>query len=254
MLRKRIIPCLLLRNGALVKTVKFNKFDYIGDPVNTIRIFNELEVDELILLDILASRLNNEPDFELIKEVSEECFMPLTYGGGIKSVDDMRKILSIGVEKITINTSALKNPKLIEEGVKNFGSQCVVGSIDIKKNIFGKYTVYSRNILEGSIINPIETAIEMEDRGVGELLITSADRDGTWSGYDIELIKIIMDNVSIPVIVNGGAGYLSDIDELFKKTSSSAAAAGSLFIYQKKGMGVLVNFPDRIQIRNAIKS
>ena len=136
MLRKRIIPCLLLRNGALVKAVKFNKFAYIGDPANTIRIFNELEVDELILLDILVSKLKKEPDFELIKEVSAECFMPLTYGGGIRSVEDMRKILSIGVEKITINTSALKNPKLIEKGAKNFGSQCIIGSIDIKKKYF----------------------------------------------------------------------------------------------------------------------
>ena len=244
MLQKRIIPCLLINDHSLIKTIKFKNYRYIGNPSNTIRIFNELEVDEIVLLDIFASSLNNEPDYEIIEEVSSECFMPLTYGGGIKTVDEVKKILSIGVEKVVINSSAISNKLFIKDLAKNFGSQCIVGSIDIRKNIFGKYVVFSKNGTQRSPINPVEWALEMEDQGVGELLVTSIDRDGTWSGYDTELIKIIMDNVSIPVIANGGAGSLIDIDKLFKKTSCSAAAASSLFVYQKKGMGVLINFPE----------
>ena len=189
MLQKRIIPCLLLREGSLVKTIKFKKNNYIGSPVNTIRIFNELEVDELILLDILASRSNQSPDFKLIEEVAGECFMPLTYGGGIKTEAEVKKILSIGVEKVSINTSAVKNPSLIKNLVKTFGSQCIVGSIDIKKNFFGKNHIVINAGRENIKIDPIDWALKLERLGVGELLVTSINNDGTWKGYELDLIK-----------------------------------------------------------------
>jgi imidazole glycerol-phosphate synthase subunit HisF len=242
-LQKRIIPCLLLRNGSLVKTVKFNKFGYVGDPVNTIRIFNELEVDELILVDILASKKGQKPDFKLIKEVASECFMPLTYGGGIDSVEDIKKILYIGVEKVSINTFAVQNPQFITEAAEIFGNQCIIGAIDVKKDFFGKYFVVINDGREKTNLDPIEWAIEMEKIGAGELLITSIDCDGTWEGYDTDLIKSITDKVSIPVIANGGAGNLSHIRSVLTDGDCSAAAVGSFVVYQKKGMGILINSP-----------
>ena len=246
MLQKRIIPCLLLREGSLVKTIKFKKNNYIGSPVNTIRIFNELEVDELILLDILASRSNQSPDFKLIEEVAGECFMPLTYGGGIKTEAEVKKILSIGVEKVSINTSAVKNPSLIKNLVKTFGSQCIVGSIDIKKNFFGKNHIVINAGRENIKIDPIDWALKLERLGVGELLVTSINNDGTWKGYELDLIRKISKKVSIPVIANGGAGSLKHIKDIFKDTNCSAAAVSSLVLYQKKGMGVLINFPSKL--------
>ena len=246
MLQKRIIPCLLLREGSLVKTIKFKKNNYIGSPVNTIRIFNELEVDELILLDILASRSNQSPDFKLIEEVAGECFMPLTYGGGIKTEAEVKKILSIGVEKVSINTSAVKNPSLIKNLVKTFGSQCIVGSIDIKKNFFGKNHIVINAGRENIKIDPIDWALKLERLGVGELLVTSINNDGTWKGYELDLIRKISKKVSIPVIANGGAGSLKHIKDIFKDTNCSAAAVSSLVLYQNKGMGVLINFPSKL--------
>lgn len=246
MLQKRVIPCLLLRDGALVKTVNFKNFGYIGDPANTIRIFNELEVDELILLDIIASSSNQDPDYEIIEEVSSECFMPLTYGGGIKTVDQVKKILNIGVEKIAINTSAVNNTSLIKDLVKNFGSQCIIGSIDAKKNIFGNYRVVTNDGNQNTNIDPIEWAMKLENLGVGELLLTSINNEGTWRGYDQNLVKNIVEKVSIPVIANGGAGSLEHISDLFRNTNCSAAGVGSLVVYQKKDMGVLINFPTQL--------
>jgi imidazole glycerol-phosphate synthase subunit HisF len=248
MLQKRIIPCLLLREGAIVKTIKFNKFGYIGDPANTIRIFNELEVNELILVDILASRMDRKPDFKLIEEVASECFMPFTYGGGLDSVEDIKRILNIGVEKVVINTFAVQNPIFITEVAEIFGNQCIIGAIDVKKDLFGKYTIVINDGIEKTRINPIDWAIELEKLGAGELLITSIDRDGSWEGYDTNLIRSITEKVSIPVIANGGAGHLSHITSVLTNGNCSAAAVGSFVVYQKKGMGVLVNFPDKNKI------
>jgi imidazole glycerol-phosphate synthase subunit HisF len=252
MLQKRIIPCLLLRDGALVKTIKFKKFGYIGDPANTIRIFNELEVDELILVDILASRKNQKPDFKLIEEVANECFMPLTYGGGINSTDDIKRILSIGVEKVAINTYAVQNPRFITEAAEIFGSQCIIGAIDIKKNFIGEYSVVINDGRKRVKLDPVHWAVQLERLGAGELLVTSIDNDGTWEGYDNNLIKSVTNELSIPVIANGGAGSVNHISSVLNHGNSSAAAVGSLVVYQKQGMGVLVNFPDESVIKKLI--
>ena len=252
MLQKRIIPCLLLRDGSLVKTIKFNKFSYIGDPANTIRIFNELEVDELILVDILASRKGRKPDFKLIEEVASECFMPLTYGGGLNSIEDIKRILNIGVEKVAINTFAVQNPIFITESAEIFGNQCIIGAIDVKKDFFGKYIVIINDGRKKVKLNPIDWAIELEKLGAGELLITSIDRDGTWNGFDNHLIKSITERVSIPVIANGGAGNLKNISSVLTDGNCAAAAVGSYVVYQKKGMGVLVNFPNKKEIEGIL--
>lgn len=252
MLQKRVIPCLLLRDGALVKTVKFKKFGYIGDPANTIRIFNELEVDELILVDILASRKGLKIATKLIEEVANECFMPLTYGGGLSSIEDIRRILNIGIEKVAINTFALNNPHFITDAADNFGSQCIIGAIDVKKDFLGRYVVVVNDGRRKVNLNPIKWAIELEKLGAGELLITSIDRDGTWNGYDNDLIKSITDEVSIPVIASGGAGSLAHIKSVLNDGGCSAAALGSFVVYQKQGMGVLVNFPDEYVLKKII--
>jgi imidazole glycerol-phosphate synthase subunit HisF len=246
MLRIRIIPCLQLINQALVKTVKFGSYGYIGDPVNTVRIFNELEVDELCFLDIRATLEKRQPNLKVLSEIANECFMPLSYGGGIKDIDTAMKILSIGFEKIVINTAAVENPCLISEIARQSGNQSIILSIDVKRTFNGNYAVYSH---DGSIktkLSPVEWARKAEEAGAGELLLTSMDRDGTWKGFEIDIIRKISDSVSIPVIANGGAGNLEDIRRVVNDGKASAVALGSMVVYQQKGMGVLINLPDRI--------
>lgn len=244
MLRIRIIPCLQLIDQALVKTVKFGKYGYIGDPVNTVRIFNELEVDELCFLDIRATIEKRQPNLKILTEIANECFMPLSYGGGVKDANTARKILAIGFEKIVLNTATFENPFLITEISEHSGNQSIIGSIDVKKNIFGNYKIYSHDGTKNTNIDPVEWAQNLEALGAGELLVTSMDRDGTWDGFDIELTKMISEAVSIPVIANGGAGSAEDIGKVINVAKASAVALGSIVVYQKKGMGVLVNFPD----------
>ena len=249
MLKKRIIPILLLRNGALVKTINFKNFNYIGDPVNTVRIFNEMEVDEIILLDIMASKSSSKPNYKLIEKISNECFMPLVYGGGISNLNQIKDILHIGIEKIVLNTNAIKKPYLIEDSAKTFGSQCILGSIDYKINTFSKKRiVYGLSGTQKTNLNPIQWATTLENLGVGELLVTSIDHEGKWIGYDEDLLKKISNQVSLPIIANGGASSISDINSILNNTSCSAAAAASLFVYQKKDMGVLINFPDKNEL------
>ncbi|HTA62690.1 MAG TPA: AglZ/HisF2 family acetamidino modification protein [Bacteroidia bacterium] len=245
MLQVRFIPCLLLKGDALVKTVNFKKSKYIGDPINTVRIFNEKEVDELLFLDIDASPLNKEPNYTLLAEIASECFMPLGYGGGISNIEQVKKIFSIGVEKIAINSAAHSNPNLIKQIVDIYGSQAVIGVIDVKKSLFGKYEVVSKSATVKHKYSPAEWAKNLEKQGVGEILITSVDREGTWSGMDIELIKSITSIVNLPVIAHGGAGTIDNILEAVNKGGASAVAMGSMVVYQKKDMGVLINFPDR---------
>ncbi|MFT4643626.1 MAG: cyclase [Planctomycetota bacterium] len=244
MLRTRIIPCLQLIDDSLVKTVKFKKPSYIGDPINTVRIFNELEVDELCFLDIRATLQNRSPNYKILSEIANECFMPLSYGGAIKDELTAKKILSIGFEKIIINTAAIETPSLITRIAKHSGNQSVVVSIDVKKSIWGSYWVYSKDGTRKHKIDPVKWAKQAEEAGAGELLITSMDNEGTWGGFDIEMIKGISDSVSIPVIAHGGCGSLADIGNAVKKGGASAVGLGSLVVYQQKGMGVLVNFPD----------
>jgi cyclase len=248
MLRTRIIPCLQLIDNALVKTVKFSNHSYIGDPINTVRIFNELEVDELCFLDIRATLEKRSPNLEILRQIAEECFMPLSYGGGVKDCETAKKILSIGFEKIVINTAAMENIHLISEIAGHSGNQSIIGSIDIKKNIWGNYKVYTHDGTKNTDLDPIAYAQKLEKLGVGELLITSMDQDGTWKGFDIEILKNIAACVNIPIIANGGAGSIHDIGEVVSKAGVSAVAIGSMVVYQKKGLGVLVNFPDKSEL------
>jgi cyclase len=252
MLRIRVIPCLLLRDEALVKTIRFKKYNYIGDPINTIRIFNELEVDELAFLDIHASIERHAPNINILRNIADECFMPLAYGGGIRDLKTAQTILSIGFEKILVNTFAHENPDFISECAARFGSQSVIGSIDVRKTRLGKHTVCVR---DGTLVtrrDPVEWAVELQHRGAGELLLTSIDRDGTWKGYDIALIRKVSNAVSVPVIANGGAGVLDHFTQAVKEGGCSALGVGSMVVFQGKGMGVLVNFPDKEELHRHI--
>ena len=248
MLKTRIIPALLLKNESLVKTVKFKNSSYIGDPINTVRIFNELEVDELTFLDIKATNEHREPNYKILAEIANECFMPLAYGGGIKSLEQAKKIFSIGFEKIVLNSSPVLNINIISEIASYFGNQAIIGSIDVKKTLWGRYEVVSHSGARKTKMDPVGWAVNLENAGVGEILLTSIDREGTWSGFDIELVKKVTDAVSIPVIAHGGAGTIDHIGEVVKQGNASAVALGSMVVYQQKDMGVLVNFPDKIKL------
>jgi cyclase len=246
------MPCLLVENDRLVKTTNFKNPSYVGDPVNAIKIYNEKEVDELIIVDITATIENRPPNFELIKEIADECFMPVCYGGGISSVDQMKKLFSLGIEKSALNSSVVENQRLIIDAAEVFGSQSIISSIDAKKNIFGKYQVYTHSGTKNSRKDPVEFSKMVEDAGAGEILLNSIDRDGTWSGFDIDLIKSITDVVSIPVIAVGGAGSLQHISEAVHKGGASAIALGSMAVYQGKDLGVLINFPTRARLENIL--
>jgi imidazole glycerol-phosphate synthase subunit HisF len=250
LLKARVIPCLLLKNKSLIKTVNFRKFNYIGDPVNTCRIFNELEVDELAFLDIRASLENYGPQFEILQEIANECFMPVSYGGGIKTLEQAEKIFRTGFEKIVINTTSFKNPGFITEVAKNFGSQSLIVSVDVKKNIFGKYHVCSHSSTKTENVNFEEWLKEIESLGAGEVLLTSVDREGTWKGLDVDLIKKATGILNIPLIANGGAGKLQDISDAVKIGNASAVALGSMVVYQGKDLGVLVNFPEQTALKD----
>lgn len=244
-MRARVIPVLLLRNESLVKTVRFGKFTYVGDPANTVRIFNELEVDELIFLDITASRKRRSPNFKVLADIANECFMPLAYGGGVTSVDQAKAIFDIGFEKIAINTQAFENPHLIGEIAAHYGSQAVIASVDVKKDLFRRQTVRTVGGRYNTNRDPVSWAQEVEQMGAGEILLTSIDREGTWEGFDLHLVRKITDAVTIPVIAHGGAGNVEHIVESVKYGNASAIALGSMVVFQKKEMGVLVNFPDQ---------
>ena len=250
MVRTRIIPCLLLKNESLVKTVKFKEYNYIGDPINTVRIFNELEVDELMFLDIFASKEDRKINFKILQDIANECFMPLSYGGNIKSLEDAKRIFGIGFEKVVINSNAFGNLKLVEDIAQYFGNQSIVGSIDVKKTFWGKQMIYSHHGRKKQKLDYLEWAKCLEKAGVGELLVTAIDREGSWEGYDVQLIKSISEAVQVPVIANGGCGNLGHIKSVISEANVSACALGSMVVYQKKGMGVLVNFPITEQINN----
>lgn len=251
-LRPRVIPSLLLRGEALVKTVRFGKFRYVGDPANTCRIFNELEVDELAFLDIIASREGREPNYSLLKDISSECFMPLSYGGGITSVEMAEQVLKIGFEKVILNTAALINSNLIKEISDKIGSQSLTVAIDVKKGWFGKECCRGLSGRWDSGFQAVAWAQRVQSEGAGEILLTSIDREGTWSGFDLELVSKVVDAVSIPVIASGGAGSTDDISKVIKLTGASAVAVGSMVVFQKKDMGVLVNFPEAELLKKAL--
>lgn len=254
MLQTRVIPCLLLKDDSLVKTVNFKNESYIGDPINTARIFNELEVDELTLLDIAVTNNNKKPNFKILTELANECFMPLAYGGGVDNFEDAKKIFQIGIEKIIINSAAFSNPSFITELAEHFGNQAIIASIDVKKNIFGKYQVFSNSGKKKQKKDPVLWAQELESLGVGEILLTSIHKEGTWQGFDISIIERIANAVSIPVIANGGAASIEDIGKAVKQGCASAVSLGSMVVYQNKGMGVLVNFPDKEKLNKVLQN
>jgi len=244
MSRIRIIPVLLLSKGGLYKTVKFQRAQYVGDPINAVKIFNEKEADELVLLDYTASREKRGIDFIKIAEIAGEAFMPMAYGGAIQNFEDAKKVFDGGYEKVVLNSILFSYPTLIGEIARVYGAQAVVGSMDVKKNLFGKYKVYSHSGTNNTGHDPVEWAQKLDQYGVGEIMINAIDNDGTWQGYDEALISKVTHAVSVPVIACGGAANMDD----FKKAvaaGASAVAAGSMFVYQKKGMGVLISFPSQ---------
>ncbi len=243
MLQTRVIPVLLLKNKGLVKTVKFKNPKYIGDPLNSIRIFNEKEVDELIFLDIDASKNAMEPDYNLIKDFASECFMPVCYGGGISNIEQIKKIFTLGIEKIAINHSSLQNSNLIKQAVKIYGSQSIVVAIDIKKSFMGKYQIYNHVKKKNLKRTFLEYIKNIEDLGAGEIFINNVDLDGTQKGYDINLLKQVVKHTKIPVIACGGAGKLQDFQIIKKEANISAVAAGSFFVFQGKRNAVLITYP-----------
>jgi cyclase len=245
---KRIIPCLLLRNNGLVKTVRFKDSVYIGDPINAVRIFNEKEVDELIFLDIDATKKSKEPSLNIIHNIASECFMPFAYGGGIENCRQIESIIKSGAEKIVINSNAFLKKGFIAEAVKQFGSSTIVISIDVKKKVFEGYTVYIKGGSVSTGKKPVVYAKEMEDAGAGEIFLNSIDRDGTMEGYDIELINSVAGAVKIPVIASGGAGKVTDFATAVREGGASAAAAGSMFVFHGKRRAVLITYPSYSEI------
>lgn len=244
MFRPRIIPVLLLKDEALVKSIEFKNHKYIGDPINAVRIYNDLRADELVFLDIQATKENRLISLDFVRDVGEEANMPFSVGGGIKTIDDIRSIINAGAEKVIINTAAIKNPNFIREAAAYFGSSTIVVCIDVKKKLFKGNQTW---VLNGSIstgMTPVETAKKMENLGAGEIIIQSIDKDGTMSGYDTELVLSIAQSVSIPVIALGGANSISDLRKVREEGFASAMAAGSMFVYNGPKKGVLINYLD----------
>ena len=247
MLRSRIIPCLLVSNKGLVKTVQFKNPKYVGDPINAVKIFNEKSVDELILLDIDASKNGCSPDYKMIENIAKECRMPFCYGGGIKTVEDAVKISHLGVEKIALSSAAIENPTLISEIANAIGRQSVVVVFDIRKTLFNHYEVYTYNgtkKVKGTLVSLIKAA---ERLGAGEIVINAIDQDGKMNGYDKKLIRIVRDSINIPLTVLGGAGSLIHIKEIIDEHAIIGAAAGSLFVFKGIYKAVLINYPSPLE-------
>ncbi|MFL0658156.1 AglZ/HisF2 family acetamidino modification protein [Cylindrospermopsis raciborskii UAM/DH-MRr] len=248
MLLPRIIPCLLLHGGGLVKTIRFASPKYVGDPINAVRIFNEKEVDELIISDIDATKCELEPDYALIANLAAECRMPLCYVGGVKTVAQVERIISLGVEKVGISSAAIYSPELISESAKRVGNQSIVVVLDVKKTgSSNQYCVFTHNGKRKTTIDPAAFARTAESLGAGEIVINSIDKDGTMEGYDTSLIETIKRNIHIPLTALGGASSLEDIQNLIKQFGIIGAAAGSLFVFKGKYRAVLIQYPQHEQ-------
>lgn len=255
MLRPRVIPCLLVHEGGLVKTVRFKAPKYVGDPINAVKIFNEKEADELVVLDIDATVNGVEPDYKMIANLAAECRMPLCYGGGIRSAAQAKKIIGLGVEKIALSSSAIENPGLIKQIADEIGRQSVVVVLDVKKKMLSKgYDVFIHNGKKNTKRSVIEVATQAEALGAGEIVINSIDNDGQMKGYDLVLAKNIRDAVTIPATFLGGAGSLNDIVELIRACGVVGASAGSLFVFKGVYKAVLINYPNVAQRDELIRS
>ncbi|MDM7943744.1 MAG: AglZ/HisF2 family acetamidino modification protein [Hydrogenophaga sp.] len=245
MLRPRIIPCLLVHKGGLVKTIGFEQPKYVGDPLNAVRIFNEKEVDELVVLDIDATREGREPDYKLIGSLAAECRMPLAYGGGVRTVEQFEKLISLGVEKVSIGAASVHTPDLISEAARRVGSQSVVVVIDVRE-VHGQRQAWTHNgtrLVAGK--DPVELAQLAQSKGAGEIVLNSIDRDGRMQGYDLDLLREVRAAVSLPITCLGGAGSLTDLSNLIREFGVIGAAAGSLFVFKGKYRAVLINYPSR---------
>tara|TARA_B110000003_G_scaffold251476_1_gene265278 strand:- start:1096 stop:1872 length:777 start_codon:yes stop_codon:yes gene_type:complete len=254
MLRSRIIPCLLVSNNGLVKTVKFKNPKYVGDPINAVRIFNEKETDELMILDIDATKFNKEPDYRSIEFWASECRMPLCYGGGIRTVEQAQKIFSLGVEKIALSSEVIKNPTIISSIAKRVGSQSVVVVLDVKKKTFGGYELFTHNGSKSTGLNPVDFAKKCIEEGVGEIVINSIDREGTMQGYDFNLIRKVRNVIDVPMTVLGGAASLNDLGQLINEFGIIGASAGSLFVFKGKYKAVLINYPEKAEKDSLVKN
>jgi len=238
----RIIPCLLLKGDGLVKGVKFKNYTYIGDPLNAVKIFNDKKVDELFFMDITASAEGRIPRLDLIRDIADECYMPFGVGGGICSIQQIKEIIEAGAEKVSINSAAIENPKLIKEAAAIFGNQSIVVSIDVKKNWRGKYVVMSHSGTKKSKLELINWVKQVEDLGAGEIIINSIANDGMMEGYDLELIRAVSKAVSLPVIAAGGAANMNHFAEAVS-AGASAVSAGSMFVFTGRHRAVLINYP-----------
>ena len=251
MRRVRVIPVLLIHNGGLIKSVKFKNYQYVGDPINAVKIFNEKEIDEIVVLDIDATRENRGPAMDRIREIAGEAFIPLAYGGGISKIEEIKELFFLGVEKIILNYQAFKNPSLIKEAADLVGSQSVVVSMDVKKNLFGQYKVYLRNGTENSGVDPAIFAKQAEEKGAGEIFLNAIDRDGMYTGYDFELTKKVSRNLTIPLVICGGASSVDDFKGAIQH-GASAVAAGSLFVFQRPHKAVLISYPSQITLKEKL--
>lgn len=250
-MRTRVIPTLLIYNGGLVKSVKFKDYKYVGDPMNAVKIFNDKEVDEIVVLDIGCTKNGTPINFKQISEIASEAFMPLAYGGGINKIEDVKKIFFNGVEKVIINKAALVNRKLISEIARLYGSQAIVVSIDVKKTFLSGYSVYTDNGKNKTKLDPVSYAKECEDCGAGEIMLNNIDHDGTYKGYDNNIIKQVSSAVSIPVIAVGGAGNIDDFVTA-KNCGASAVAAGSMFVFQRPHQAVLISYPSQKDLKEKL--
>lgn len=257
MLRPRVIPCLLVHDKGLVKTVRFKDPKYVGDPINAVRIFNEKHVDELTVLDIDASVLKKEPDYQMIEHLAAECRMPLCYGGGVKTADQAQRIFGLGVEKISISSAAVEDPTLVTRIAERVGSQSVVVTIDVKKKLLGGYEVYINNGKKGTGKNPFELAKQVQNYGAGEIVLNYIDNDGVMKGYDLHLAEKMRETITLPLTILGGAGSLDDIGALIDKFGIIGASAGSLFVFKGVYKAVLINYPNTeekdLLIKNNLK-
>lgn len=245
---KRIMPCLLYDGKGLVKTVKFRHPSYVGDPINAIKIFNEKEVDELILIDINATKEKRKIDISKIADFAGECFMPFAYGGGVKTINEFYELYKNGVEKVIVNSLISENPAVIKDAVLKYGSQAIVACVDFKESLFGKKNVYSYTgkSVKLSVLEYIKYL--EEDLGVGEIFLQNVDAEGTWEGFNYDFVKQVVISTQLPVIACGGAGSVEDLKKVLYESDVHAAAIGSMSVYSKKGMGVLINFPKREDI------
>jgi len=247
----RVIPCLLLKNTGLVKTTRFADPVYLGDVINVVKLFNDMEADELGILDVTATREGRRPSFGLLAKVAANAFMPLSYGGGVADLEDIHKILALGFEKVIIGSRAVDEPTLIDQAARAVGSQSVVVSIDVKRHLSAHYEVYSHGGKRRTRTNPVDFAGQAEQRGAGEILLTAIDRDGTMTGYDLDLIRAVSEAVTVPVIASGGAGHIRHFGEA-ARSGASAVAAASLFVFHGPRRAVLISFPTREQLERVL--